>query len=223
MSTESTRTSWFGGTPYRSASIRIRTARTGRRLLTLAVVAAISVAGCGDGDGEQARTDAAVAADTERGRDADLTDTSDAQGASGSSSGVGGGSSGEVDPCALVPEAQLTAVAHGGLQEGKPTQVAYGDLCIFDPQDDVGSYVYVSFIDPGGAFYEDLQVQDPDGEAVSVGSEAMMWIGDVASSIGVLADDGLIHIEVQHGHPRPSSDQVRVALLGAAEAALVGL
>lgn len=219
MSTESTGTSWFGRTSPRTASICIRSSRKGRRLLAFAVVATILIAGCGDGDGEdeQARTDTAGAADVSQGQDADVAETSDPTGASDSDSGT---SPGAADACALVPEAQLTAVASGELKNGQPTSAPYGSVCIFDPQDDVGSYVYVSFIDPGRAFYEDLQVQDPDGEAVSVGSEAMMWIGDMSSSIGVLADDALIHIEVTHGSPRPSSDEVRIALLGAAEAAL---
>lgn len=224
MGTESTGTSWFGRTPCCPASISARTARTGRRLLAFVVVTAILVAGCGDGDGqdEQARTDDAAVADAAGGPEADDAHTSGSPGTS-PSDGSPGGSAGDVDACALVPEAQLTAVASGDLQAGQPMSAAYGSVCTFDTQDDLGSHVYVSFIDPGRAFYEDLQVQDPDGEAVSVGSEAMMWIGDVSSSIGVLVDDALIHIEVTHGFPRPSSDDVRVALLGAAEAALVGL
>lgn len=224
MTTESTATSCFGGT-HRSASMCFRTARTRWRLLALPVVAAMLIAGCGGGDSEdEARTDAAAAADSERGQDADGAESSGPPGTSGSGSAAdAGGSAGEPDVCALVPDAQLTALAHGELKDGQPTSVPYGKVCIFDPQDDVGSYVYVTFVDPGRAFYEDLQVQDPDGAAVSVGSEAMMWIGDVSSSIGVLADDALIHLEVQHGHPRPSSDDVRIALLGAAEAALVAL
>lgn len=75
MSAESTGTGWFGGPPYRPASIRIGAGRTGRCLLALGVVA-ISVAGCGDGDsdGERARTDTvdvadAEAADTDEGLD----------------------------------------------------------------------------------------------------------------------------------------------------------
>lgn len=200
--------------------VPIRPVPLGRRLLAVATIASISLVGCGDGGDEGG--DAAPAG-TERAEEEDVTDTSGPADTSASSSGEStDGSDGDVDPCTLVPDGQLTAVANGPVQQGD-TVSEVASTCIFEPQDDAGGEVYVTFVHPGVAFYEDLQAEDPDGEAVSVGSEAMMWIGDVSSSIGVLADDALIHIEVQHGSPRPDSDDVRVALLGAAEAALVSL
>lgn len=224
MSTESTGTHWLGGPPNNLPLMPVRDVRRRRGVVALALVAAVLVAGCGGGDGKRALDGSTAVADTERGQEPDGAEAAGAPAEpSPGPAADAGGSPGDADICALVPEAQLTAVGHGELQDGQPTSVAYGELCIFDPQDDVGSSVYVTLVDPGRAFYEDLQVQDPDGEAVSVGSEAMMWIGDFASSIGVMADDALIHIDVQHGHPRPSSDEVRIALLGAAEAALVRL
>lgn len=131
MTTKSTGTSWLGGTPHRSDPIRICTARTGRRLLALAVVVAISVAGCGDsnGDSEQARTD-----------------TADVAGAEVAGVGEDAGGDAGIAPCTLLSDDEAAQVLGGPIVD---IESAGEDSCRWKVED--GWSVTIDFFSPGTA------------------------------------------------------------------------